>query len=116
MAMDYGGNSGATQDQGANAISAAQNSYKQIVDNGYTNPKIGIIPMIGVNDVIDEIFYQKDATNVLNWGKTTNYISRLSFWSIARDVKNISNNSSPSCSGIKQNDFDFMNIFKTFVG
>lgn len=43
------------------SLQAAINSRNQALSVGMTNTKIGLIPMIGVNDVMEEVFTLEDA-------------------------------------------------------
>lgn len=45
-------------------VQAAINSRNQALSVGMTNTKIGLIPMIGVNDVMEEVFTLEDACQV----------------------------------------------------
>jgi len=114
MAMDYGsyyapnGHGG----MGGYAISAAQNTRTQ------TGLNIGITPMIGQNDASDELFSLADATQLLNFAKATSYVNLLAMWSATRDNGGCPGQTwaSPTCSGISQSAFAFVNTFKSFSG
>lgn len=76
--------------------------------------KIGATPMIGQNDIPGEIFTLEDAIKLNEFAKSMN-IARVSMWSLNRDVEcggNYVNLTivSDSCSGIKQESFEFSNI------
>jgi chitinase len=83
--------------------------------------KIGATPMIGQNDVEDEIFSLDDAEG-LNEFASTKGIARMSMWSANRDIEcgeNYVNTSvvSDSCSGVKQERFAFAGkLSKGFYG
>lgn len=114
MAMDYGSDSapnGATG-MGGYAISAAQATYAQVNSVGLSS-KIGITPMIGQNDVADEIFRVADATQLVNFAKSTSWVSFLAFWSINRDTS--VQGPLYASSQISQNTFDFANVFKSYT-
>lgn len=73
--------------------------------------KLGATPMIGQNDVVDEVFTLEDA-NAFNHFAQKRGIGRMSMWSANRDVPCGSNYVdlqvvSDSCSGIKQNKHAF---------
>ena len=76
--------------------------------------KIGATPMIGQNDVVNEIFTLDDAIQ-LNAFASEKGLVQMSMWSINRDVPcggnyvNVTVVSS-SCSGIKQDKFKFMQL------
>lgn len=76
--------------------------------------KIGMTPMIGQNDFVDEIFTLDDAKG-LNEYAITNGIARASMWSANRDIQcgeNYVNLSvvSDSCSGVKQDELAYSAI------
>ena len=113
MTMDYG--IPATNGlMGQYSIAGAQGTRNQLINLGMSNVTVGIIPMIGQNDTPTEIFDLRDAQAVVDFAKKNNWISRLSFWSINRDVENniVSSVASGSYSGIRQTAYAFSNIFK----
>jgi hypothetical protein len=113
MTMDYG--IPATNGlMGQYAIAGAQGTRNQLVNLGMSNVTVGIIPMIGQNDTPTEIFDLRDAQAVVDFAKKNSWVSRLSFWSINRDVENniVSPIASGSHSGIRQTAYAFSNIFK----
>jgi chitinase len=123
MAMDYGGSG---IDMGNAAISAGEAVFGQIKtlyqNNGMNLPdsvlwrKIGITPMIGVNDVQGEVFYLDDADDLAAWASNRK-IGRLAMWSVNRD-KQCANSSDPlySCSHISQELYQFSGIFNAVSG
>lgn len=73
--------------------------------------KIGVTPMIGQNDVVEEVFTLEDAEG-LNKFAILKGIVRMSMWSANRDVECGENYAnvrvvSDSCSGVGQNKFAF---------
>lgn len=75
--------------------------------------KLGATPMIGQNDIVNEIFALDDAEGLNKFAKEKG-INRISMWSSNRDVQcgdNYVNLSivSDSCSGVKQDKFAFGN-------
>jgi len=115
MAMDYGSANDNGGQMGLSAQQAATNTHNQVVAAGLT-ASIGVTPMIGINDVNTEIFQLADAQSLLNFANANSYITRLSYWSIARDNGGCPNQgfASPSCSGISQANWAFANILKPF--
>jgi len=99
------------------AISAAQSTYNQLVSIGYLDTKVGICPMLGINDVQSEIFTLADASKVLAFASSTSYIGLLTFWSVNRDISQttISTYSSATQSGIVQELNAFTKIFSKFT-
>ena len=115
MSMDFG-DSAAPDPEGrmsAYVISSAENLRKQVMTAGYANPKIGLIPMIGVNDVTSEVFRILDATWVRDFFKTTPWMTYVGWWSVNRDQPGPGKGANPFDSGIKQAPYDFA---KTVLG
>jgi chitodextrinase len=115
MAMDYGTSVDNGGQMGLDAINAAIATEKQLSDLGLSS-KIGITPMIGVNDVSSEVFTLADAQALLDYAKSDSNVVRLSMWSVARDNGNSAgaHYASPDSSGIAQNPYDFSAIFHHF--
>jgi chitinase len=115
MAMDYGPAVDNGGQMGANAISAALNTIQQIAFIGLTS-KVGITPMIGVNDVATEVFTLADARMLLDFARGNDHVERLSMWSVSRDNGAGAGSpwASPVSSGLQQQDYAFSNIFKGF--
>ncbi|KAH6569822.1 hypothetical protein BASA60_008018 [Batrachochytrium salamandrivorans] len=114
MAMDYGSGAapnGATG-MGGYAIASAQATRAQLQPI-FPSATIGITPMIGQNDVRDEIFSLQDANQLLKFAQANSWISLLSFWSINRDTS-VFSSALYASSGIKQNMFDFANIMSAY--
>ncbi len=113
MAMDYGFPVPVGA-MGPNAVAAAASAICQLKSSG-SNARVGITPMIGVNDSAGETFTLDDAQVVLNYARANrNSIALLSFWSVGRDNGSCTGTVSPTCSGIAQKDWDFTHIFRKF--
>ena len=121
MTMDYG-SAGPPDKMGENAINAGNSLFRQLKTIYPTKTDaqlwsmIGLTPMIGQNDVRPEVFTLDDARAVLAFAQEKQ-IGMLSMWSVARDqaCPNGGTYVSPTCSGITQTQWDFMNIFKPFT-
>jgi len=115
MAMDYGSGVDNGGQMGLNARLAASNTFNQVQAAGLT-AKIGVTPMIGVNDVNTEVFQLSDAQSLVDFAHSNSYIDRLSMWSIARDNGSCAGAgfASPVCSSISQATYAFSQIFKNF--
>jgi len=117
MAMDYGDGAAPNPDgqMGKYAIQAAESTLSQVNKIGLSS-KIGVTPMIGQNDAQSEVFTLADAKTLLNWAKSNSKAGFLSMWSATRDNGNGGVNRSANAlySGIQQNEFDFINIFKSY--
>ena len=110
MTMDYGGTPNPGTGMGGYAISAAEGAFKQCTAVGLKNFKIGITPMIGKNDVPEEIFRVEDARQVTEYAKKNDFIRLIAYWSINRDT-NVWGELYAS-SQISQKKFEFVNTFK----
>jgi hypothetical protein len=115
MAMDYGASVDNGGQMGLNAINAAKATEQQLVTLGIS-AKIGVTPMIGVNDIASEVFTQADAQALLAYAKTDPNITLLSMWSVARDNGNSAgaHYASSDSSGLAQQPFEFAGILKSF--
>jgi chitinase len=115
MAMDYGPAVDNGGQMGANAISAALHTIDQMRFLGIDS-KLGITPMIGVNDVAGEVFTLDDARALVAFAKDNPAIERLSMWSVSRDNGSTAGSpwASPTGSGLAQPDYAFTRIFDTF--
>jgi hypothetical protein len=113
MAMDYGPNADNGAQMGVDAISAALHTVDQIQFAGLTS-KVGITPMIGVNDDSAEVFSLADAQALVAFADGTPQIARLAMWSMARDNGSGAGHAwaSPTDSGIAQSNYQFSSIFK----
>ncbi|WIX84229.1 chitinase [Amycolatopsis carbonis] len=116
MAMDYYQGAG---DQGAKAISAAKATQAQLksifgLSDAAAWKKVGLTPMLGVNDSQNEIFYQKDATAVVNFAKSV-HLGMLSFWEAGRDA-NACNGALYRCTNVSQQPYEFSKIFSGYNG
>jgi chitinase len=116
MTMDYGSDVDNNGQMGFDAIQAAQATERQLDSLGMTNTKIGITPMIGVNDISSEVFTLADANALLNFAKSDPRVSELSMWSVARDNGNSAGAhfASSDSSGIAQSAYQFSRIFHQF--
>src|SRR5260370_41619871 len=69
---------------GLDATDAANATHAQVQQAGLSS-NIGVTAMIGINDTNTEIFKLADVNTLLNFATSNTYITRLSFWSLARD-------------------------------
>jgi len=114
MTMDYGQ---ASDHMGDDAINAAKSVQGQLASIRMS-AKIGITPMIGINDTSTETFTLSDARKVLNFAKQNTNIGELSMWSLGRDkpcAGGASGSASTLCSSIAQKRFDFTKVFGQFT-
>lgn len=121
MAMDYGDYAAPNPDgrMGDYAIQAATSLQAQLKQAlpAYSDAKlwslVGVTPMIGRNDVTNEVFDQTEARELLAFAGQKG-ISMISMWSLSRDQQNpnglilgVETNS----SSILQQPFEFSKIF-----
>ncbi len=95
MAMDYGESAAPTsgpnaKTMGAYAIQAAESTYAQMTTlfashgQSFGWNQLGVTPMIGVNDVLTEVFTVADAQALENFARAKS-LGMLSMWSMNRD-------------------------------
>lgn len=112
MAMDYGPYA-TSKDMGANAIAAIEGAQNQLKQLGI-DAKLGITPMLGMNDVKGEVFKPEDAAKVLSYALKNQNVALLAFWSVSRDNRSCIGTVSPTCSGIRQRPWEFSHLFAAF--
>ncbi|MFJ9328540.1 cellulose binding domain-containing protein [Streptomyces sp. NPDC101230] len=119
MAMDYG--PAYSDDMGAYAIQAATATQAQIkgvlgLSEAAAWKAVAITPMIGVNDVVTEVFTVEDATQVVKFAQEKG-VGRLAMWSGTRD-KACPGGPKPAadatCSSIDQEPLAFTKAFAAF--
>ena len=115
MTMDYGTSVDNNGQMGLSAIQASEATQQQLASIGM-NAKIGITPMIGVNDIASEVFKLSDAQMLVDYAKNDPDVAMLSMWSVARDNGNSAgaNHASSDSSGIAQNPYQFASIFHQY--
>ena len=116
MAMDY---YQGPADQGAKAISAARATQAQVktifgLSDAAAWKKVGVTPMIGVNDSQNEVFLQKDARALVTFASGV-HLGMLSFWEQGRDA-NACTGPLYKCSNISQQPYEFAKIFAGYTG
>ena len=115
MTMDYGQGVDNNGQMGLNAIQASEATQQQLADLGLS-AKIGITPMIGVNDIASEVFTLADARALVDYAAHDPDVVQLSMWSVARDNGNSAgaHYASSDSSGIAQQPFEFSGILNDF--
>ena len=95
-------------DMGASAIQAAKNLNKM---HGVPFTEIALTPMIGVNDIVTEIFTIEDKEKVLEFGAKVD-LAGLHFWSFDRDRQCLDSPvaASPTCSGVEQRPLQYYDL------
>lgn len=112
MTMDYGASADPSQ-MGPYATSAVNGTTAQMLDNGIRT-RLGIIPMIGNNDVKPEVFTLADAKQVADWAQANPVVVRMSMWSVSRDIGCAEGAARGQCSGVAQQPYDFSRILGAF--
>ncbi|KQS08242.1 glycosyl hydrolase family 18 [Curtobacterium sp. Leaf183] len=124
MTMDYGDAKGASQSMYGASVQALQQVHRQLgvlytragtpLSDGTLWHKVGATPMIGQNDVQDEVFSMADARKLNAWTRQQG-LGRMSMWSLNRDTTCGSNyvnlsTVSNSCSGVDQHGVLFADV------
>jgi len=116
MAMDY---YYGPADQGDQAIRAAKSTQAQIkalygLSDAAAWKKIGVTPMLGVNDSRDEVFYTSDATQLVAFARSV-HLGMLSFWEMTRD-RNACTGGLVDCTNVPQAAYQFSRTFGGYTG
>ncbi|MFF5453787.1 cellulose binding domain-containing protein [Streptomyces sp. NPDC012950] len=119
MAMDYG--PAYSADMGTYAIQAATATQAQIkgvlgLSDAAAWKAVAVTPMIGVNDVLSEIFKVDDATQLVDFAKSKG-LGWLSMWSSTRDKQcpdGAVNRADATCSSILQQPLAFTKAFAAY--
>ncbi len=126
MTMDYGDSAAPNLagHMGDYAIQAATSLFGQLKTayNGTLSDsqlwaKIGLTPMIGMNDLTSEVFTQADAQKVLTFAQQRG-IDRISMWSLNRDYQNSAGTLSRVdnfSSSLLQSPLEFSLLFNRFT-
>jgi chitinase len=129
MTMDYGSARASDQSMTDATITTLQSTHRQL-DALYTKAgtnlsdvtlwsKIGVTPMIGQNDVADEVFSVADAKKINAFVRETG-IGRVSMWSLNRDSSCGVNyvdvtRVSDACSGVEQGTASFAIVLSSRI-
>jgi hypothetical protein len=119
MTMDFGQR---PTTEGAGTISAAVRAVDQLralwpaLSTARRWARIGLTPMIGVNDETTQIFDLDDAALVLAFARL-HHIAELSFWAAGRDSGRCVGAATPreDCSGLRQRLWEFTTRFAAFT-
>lgn len=96
MNFDIPPNSSATM--GELSIQAIESTYKQFQTSNIPF-KIGAIPMIGQNDLKNQVFTVEDAKTLKEFVEKTEYVKYLGYWSMERDVPGVLPNTTIDAAG-----------------
>ncbi|MFD8202230.1 cellulose binding domain-containing protein [Streptomyces sp. NPDC059701] len=119
MAMDYGpaysGDMGTYAEQAATATQAQIKSVLGLSDSAAWRT-VAVTPMIGVNDVVTEIFTVDDAAQLVRFARSKD-LAWLSMWSATRD-KQCAGGTKPqadaTCSSVLQEPSAFSKAFAAY--
>lgn len=111
MVMNYG-EANDSGDMGQDAIDAAEATIAQLEALGI-DAKVGITPMVGINDVQSEVFTLEDAQQLVDYADGNEHIASLAMWSLGRDHGDAPGHVTYDNSGVAQHDWDFAKIFAT---
>jgi hypothetical protein len=116
MAMDYYMGSANQGDRAVSAAKATQAQLKSLygLSDAAAWKKVGLTPLLGVNDSQNEIFYPADATKVVNFAKSV-HVGMLSFWEVGRDA-NACTGALYRCTNVPQSPYQFSKIFAGYTG
>jgi len=124
MAMDYGESAAPTsgpnaQTMGTYAIQSAESTHTQLSQlysdygRSYDWSQLGVTPMIGVNDVLTEVFTPADAQALEDFARV-NGLGMLSMWSVSRDTPGSLGQATPIASGLSEAAGSFSRIFNDY--
>ncbi|MGW0813840.1 glycoside hydrolase family 18 protein [Streptomyces viridiviolaceus] len=119
MAMDYGpaysGDMGTYAEQAATATQAQIRSVLGLSDSAAWKT-VAVTPMIGVNDVVSEVFRVDDAAQLVKFAESKG-LGRLSMWSATRDQQcpgGAKPQADATCSSIVQERSAFSKAFAAY--
>jgi chitinase len=114
MVMDYGARISQDKSMSDLAIACASKTHEQLQTIDPTI-SVGLCPMIGQNDVKEEIFTPEDAKSLRDFAAAQPWICSLSFWSINRDTGKPGRREGTTRSGINQEPWEFTTLFQRFT-
>lgn len=124
MTMNFGQSLDAHESQAEASIRALEETHRQLgilyqnagieLSPGTIWTKLGATPMVGQNDLVNEVFTLDDAKELNSYGQSHD-LGRMSMWSLNRDTTCGPNYAdvtrvSDACSGISQGDVRFSDI------
>ncbi|SEE64701.1 chitinase [Arthrobacter alpinus] len=131
MTMNYGASrvQGQSMLEASEAAAVAAHSQVGIIyqragfalDDAAAWAKIGLTPMIGINEITTDVFDVQDAIQFAEFARSKN-VGRMSQWSNNRDTQCTTESLNPAiaphtCSGVSQDNGDFSNILgEPFTG
>ncbi len=123
MTMDFGSIEAPDPQgkMGMYTIKSAQSTHDQLaklydgkLDDATLWGKVGVTPMLGVNDMDAEVFTQSDMRQVIDFA-AAHHLGQLSFWDVTRDG-GACNGSKSKCTNIKQTPYEFAKMIAPYQG
>ena len=111
MVMDFGARFSKDKKMSEVAIASALRTREQLEKIDPTI-QVGLCPMIGQNDVKEEVFTPDDAKALRDWSTGQPWVCSFSFWSSNRDTGKPGRREGTTRSGIDQKPWEFTTIFK----
>jgi hypothetical protein len=125
MAMDYGDAAAPNPNgrMGAYAIRSGRSLHKQLrgfyrhTSSAGLWRKVGVTPMLGINDESTETFTLDDARLLAQWARG-GHIGMLGMWALGRDSQcpGPTSTTQDHCSGVMQDPWDFSRALGAFRG
>jgi hypothetical protein len=115
MAMDYGDDAAPdpASRMGAYAIQAGTSARGELQgifgwSRARASQRLGVTPMIGINDVPSEVFGLQDASQLVAWAGSEG-VGMLSMWELRRDAQcaQPTTTTQINCSGVEQSPWAF---------
>ncbi|MEU8619540.1 carbohydrate-binding protein [Streptomyces sp. NPDC048623] len=117
MPFDFGGGS---TNMGTLTVQAME-GLKARVQSAYgysdatTYAHIGLSSMNGKTDVAGELVRVADFQTMLTYAQQ-HHIARLTYWSVNRDRACTTGSDADSCSGVSQQQYDYLKVFVQYTG
>lgn len=117
MPFDFGGGS---TNMGTLTVQAME-GLKSRVKSAYsysdsqTYSRIGLSSMNGKTDVAGELVRIQDFQTMLSYAQQ-HHIARLTYWSVNRDRQCGSGTDPDACSGVTQQQYDYLKVFVQYTG
>jgi hypothetical protein len=117
MPFDFGGGSTNMGTLTTQAMEGLKNRVKAAY--GYTDATtyahIGLSSMNGKTDTSTELVRIEDFKTMLSYAQQ-HHIARLTYWSANRDRQCASGLDADSCSGVSQQQYDYLKVFVQYTG
>ena len=117
MPFDFGGGSTNMGTLTIQAMEGLKNRVKAAYgySDATTYAHIGLSSMNGKTDVAGELVRIADFQTMLSYAQQ-HHIARLTYWSVNRDRACTSGSTPDSCSGVSQQQYDYLKVFVQYTG